>query len=54
VPGQWAYYLGIFFFFLGKAFAEIVPLGAYPPRGSTHALDEGAFAGTVPPRANSR
>jgi hypothetical protein len=36
-----------------------VPLGAYPPRGSTHALSEGSFSGTVSaerpsPRANSR
>jgi hypothetical protein len=31
-----------------------VPLGAYPPRGSTHALGEGSFTGTVPLRGNRR
>jgi hypothetical protein len=49
-----------FFYFKIHLRRELkVPLGAYPPRGSTHALGEGSFAGTVSaerpsPRANSR
>jgi hypothetical protein len=32
----------------------IVPLSKCSPRGSTYALGEGVFAGTGPPRVNSR
>jgi hypothetical protein len=44
------------FLFLGKSLRRelIVPLGAYPPKGSTHALGEGAFAYTSPPRSLRR
>jgi hypothetical protein len=44
------------FFVLGNILRRelIVPLGAYPPRRSTPALAEGAFAGTGPPRGFRR
>jgi hypothetical protein len=51
------HYLGIIFFYvLGNSLRRElkVPLGAYPPRGSTHALGEGSLAGTVPPRGLHR
>jgi hypothetical protein len=57
VPGQWATAWGFSFrFVLGKNLRRelIVPLSAYPPRGSTHALGEGTFAGTGPPRGLCR
>jgi hypothetical protein len=56
VPGQWARTAWGLSFFLENSLRRelIVPLGAYPPRGSTHTLGEGSFAGTVPPRATSR
>jgi hypothetical protein len=62
VPGQWARTAWVLsFFVLGNSLRRElkVPLGAYPLRGSTHALGEGSFAGTVSaerpsPRANSQ
>jgi hypothetical protein len=55
VPGQWARTAwGLSF--LGNSFRRElkVPLGAYPLRGSTHALGEGYFVGTVLPRGLHR
>jgi hypothetical protein len=62
VPGQWTRTAWVLsFFVLGNSLPRElkVPLGAYPPRGSTHALGEGCFAGIVSakrpsPRENSR